>query len=281
MRNYIVRGTKRETLADLFEEEIRRNGFQIQNRQNFHNSTMISAQTGSYYAQKSVDFMISAVLQSHVSIGTIYTTDVDIIDSGPDLQIRFAVAPIMEEYEGEKIIGSIEYKTLNLAGDPASNRLFEKILNGIREKGLVFEDLQRHRERIGWKPGEKVTDDQGWTVQRSEEPQADTSNKMDLKFWALISSIIGFIGSILLTSAMVIGQSSYDGSVGNFLCIGFFLSLFGALGLILSIMAISTAEKGKRAVEVASLILSIPSVLVLIIGGILILSMISVALSGA
>jgi hypothetical protein len=280
VRNYIVKGMKREALADLFEDEIEKNGFQIQNRQNFHNSTMISAQTGSYYAQKAVDFMISAVLQGGVITGTVYTTDVDIIDSGLDLQIRFAVAPILEEYEGEKIIGPIEYKYVRLTGDPASNRLLERILNGISEKGVVFEELQSFQQKAEMVKDGKYTDQFGWTVQRSEEPQLDSSNTFETRFWALITSIIGFIGSIILAPAMVFEQSSYEGSLTAFLCIGFLLSVFGAVGFVLSIMAMGTAEKGKRAVEVASMILSIPPVLVLIIAGIMIFSMITEPLSG-
>jgi hypothetical protein len=261
VRNYIVRGTKRETLADLFEEEIKRNGFQIQNRPNFHNSTMISAQTGSYYAQKSVDFMISAVLQSHVSIGTVYTTDVDIMDRGPDLEIRFAVAPILDEYESDQIFGMLDNDPFGSSGDPNSVRILENILNGIVEKGVIFEDLRSYQQLIGLKPDEKFTDSYGWTVKRSPEALKDIPVPYNYNKMALILGITGFIGFLLVGGMMPILTFSNEGSAWIFLLIGSFLSLFGFPGIFYSIAAIAKSGKGKRKKGVVALFLSILTIL--------------------
>lgn len=263
-RELVVSGMSTTSLVAILEGAAVMKGFRIVKKEYFHNSTIISAKKGDLVEAMAVDILTDGI-SKYTQSGNIYGMDADISERGGRLRLYIGIYPLSGVLEQGSLIGMMDRPMLNLILDPSSNRLLEDVLDKMKSRGVVLEPLQAYQDTIGLKAGEKTIDDTGWTVQRSHEMQLGVSSSYDYRFWGLITSIMGFIGFIMLGSMLLIGIIDQENSMIAISCIGFFLSLFGFPGMILSIMAIVKSGKGKRILGIVALVFSIPPVLTIII----------------
>jgi hypothetical protein len=263
IKELVVKGMSRNDLVLHFERAAIQKGFTISNKQHFHNSTLVTAEKGSVAASVGVD-IITEGLSRFTESGNAYTAQADISERGGMLKFCFLVTPRGVIYERDSYMRISNYPILDLIMDPISNGLLEDILNLMRSQGVVLEDMKNYQDLVGLKPGEKVTDDFGWTIERSETVQIGTTEPPDYKFGSCICGIIGFLGTIMLVVPVIVSGFRFQEIPCGFYVIGALLSMIGCVGFVLSLASIFISKKHKRKQGIAFLIMSIPSFLTVV-----------------
>jgi hypothetical protein len=268
-RELVVSGMSRTNLVAILEWSAVQKGFRIVKKEYFHSSTLISAQKGSFPESVAAS-IISQGMSAYSQSGNVFGMDADISERGGRLRLYICVYPRTGGLESGSFFSITDHPILDLVLDPSSNKLLEDLLGKMRARGVVLEPFEVYQDTIGLKAGEKTIDDTGWTVQRSPEIQMDVDSSYDYRFWGFISSIIGFVGFVMIMSLFTLGLFSSEGTITAFICIGSVLSLFGIPGLILSIAAITRSGSEKSTLDIVSIVLSslstITAILVVLYG---------------